>query len=283
MQKGFLEKILKTGRVSLFLGYTVLVAATVVVFIPFLWLISSSFKTSDEIFSSHQSFLPASPTLDNYVRLFQDVPFLQFMVNSVFVTTSATLLTLLLCGLGGYGFAKFVFKGKDQFFMVLLGTMMIPFQVLLVPLFGFLFKIGWVDSFAGVIVPFIASAFGVFLMRQYMLSVPDDIIEAARIDGCGELRIFFQIVLPVVKPGLGALTIYIFMQSWNNFIWPLIVLRDEMKYTLPVGLANLLGIYQQEYGMVMAGSLISVVPVIILFIVMQKEFVEGLTAGATKG
>ena len=154
--------------------------------------------------------------------------------------------------------------------------------MLLVPLFALMDDLNWFDTFRAIIVPFSASAFGIFLLRQYTQSVPDDLIDAARIDGCGEFGIYWRIILPMVKPALGTLTIFTFMASWNNFLWPLIILRSDEKYTLPLGLANLVGVYSQDYGMLMAGTLLSTLPIIILFIAMQREFVSGITLGAVK-
>lgn len=289
---------------GLVVGYTVLTAATVAVMLPLLWMLGSSFKTGGEIFSpppsvaearerdpkSHPGMLPMlkdvliprEPTTENYTRLFAELPFGRFFLNSVFVSTASTLLTLFFCSLGGYAFAKFMFPGRGPLFAIVLGSMMIPFHLLLVPLFALMDKLNWFDTFRAIIVPFSASAFGIFLLRQYTQSVPDDLIDAARIDGCGEFGIYWRIILPMVKPALGTLTIFTFMASWNNFLWPLIILRTDEKYTLPLGLANLVGVYSQDYGMLMAGTLLSTLPIIILFIAMQREFVSGITLGAVK-
>jgi ABC-type glycerol-3-phosphate transport system permease component len=285
-------------------GYVVLTAATVTVMLPLLWMLSSSFKTGGEIFSPPPSvaearerdpqahpgmlamlrdvLIPREPTAENYARLFSELPFGQFFLNSLFISTASTLLTLFFCSLGGYAFAKFMFPGRGPMFAVVLGSMMIPFHLLLVPLFALMDGLNWFDTFRAIIVPFSASAFGIFLLRQYTQSVPDDLIDAARIDGCGEFGIYWRIILPMVKPALGTLTIFTFMASWNNFLWPLIILRTDEKYTLPLGLANLVGVYSQDYGMLMAGTLLSTLPIIILFIAMQREFVSGITLGAVK-
>jgi ABC-type glycerol-3-phosphate transport system permease component len=285
-------------------GYTVLTAATVAVMLPLVWMLASSFKTGGEIFSPPPSvaearerdpqghpgmlpmlkdvLVPREPTTENYTRLFSELPFGRFFLNSVFVSTASTLLTLFFCSLGGYAFAKFMFPGRGPLFAIVLGSMMIPFHLLLVPLFALMDNLNWFDTFRAIIVPFSASAFGIFLLRQYTQSVPDDLIDAARIDGCGEFGIYWRIILPMVKPALGTLTIFTFMASWNNFLWPLIILRTDEKYTLPLGLANLVGVYSQEYGMLMAGTLLSTLPIIILFIAMQREFVSGITLGAVK-
>lgn len=218
----------------------------------------------------------------NYRKLWKSVPFNKYFINSVFIATASTLMTLFFCSLGGYAFAKYQFRGKKILFGILLASMMIPFQVLLVPLFGLMYKIGWLNSYRAIIIPFSVGAFGVFLMRQFIVTIPSELIDAARIDGCSEFGIYYRIVLPIIKPALGALTIYSFLGSWNGYLWPLIVLRDEEKYTLPIGLANLIGTYRQEYGMLMAGTLLSLTPIVILFLAMQREFVQGITLGSVK-
>ena len=218
----------------------------------------------------------------NYRNLWKTVPYNRYFVNSVFIATASTLLTLFFCSLGGYAFAKYQFRGQKILFGILLASMMVPFQVLLVPLFGLMYDIGWLNSYKAIIIPFSVGAFGVFLMRQFIVTIPSELLDAARIDGCSEFGIYYRIVLPIIKPALGALTIYSFLGSWNGYLWPLIILRDEVKYTLPIGLANLVGIYRQDYGMLMAGTLLSLMPIVILFLAMQREFVQGITLGGVK-
>ena len=218
----------------------------------------------------------------NYRNLWKTVPYNRYFVNSVFIATASTLLTLFFCSLGGYAFAKYQFRGQKILFGILLASMMVPFQVLLVPLFGLMYDIGWLNSYKAIIIPFSVGAFGVFLMRQFIVTIPSELLDAARIDGCSEFGIYYRIVLPIIKPALGALTIYSFLGSWNGYLWPLIILRDEVKYTLPIGLANLVGTYRQDYGMLMAGTLLSLMPIVILFLAMQREFVQGITLGGVK-
>ena len=218
----------------------------------------------------------------NYRNLWKTVPYSRYFVNSVFIATASTLLTLFFCSLGGYAFAKYQFRGQKILFGILLASMMVPFQVLLVPLFGLMYDIGWLNSYKAIVIPFSVGAFGVFLMRQFIVTIPSELLDAARIDGCSEFGIYYRVVLPIIKPALGALTIYSFLGSWNGYLWPLIILRDEAKYTLPIGLANLVGIYRQDYGMLMAGTLLSLMPIVILFLAMQREFVQGITLGSVK-
>ena len=218
----------------------------------------------------------------NYRNLWKTVPYNRYFVNSVFIATASTLLTLFFCSLGGYAFAKYQFRGQKILFGILLASMMVPFQVLLVPLFGLMYDIGWLNSYKAIVIPFSVGAFGVFLMRQFIVTIPSELLDAARIDGCSEFGIYYRVVLPIIKPALGALTIYSFLGSWNGYLWPLIILRDEAKYTLPIGLANLVGIYRQDYGILMAGTLLSLMPIVILFLAMQREFVQGITLGGVK-
>ena len=218
----------------------------------------------------------------NYRKLWEAVPYNRYFINSVYIATSSTLLALFFCSLGGFAFAKYQFRGKTILFGIVLASMMVPFQVLLVPLFGLMYDIGWLNSYNAIIFPFSVGAFGVFLMRQFIVTIPSELLDAARIDGCSEFGIYYRIVLPIIKPALGALTIYTFLSSWNGYLWPLIVLRDDVKYTLPLGLASLVGIYRQEYGMLMAGTLLSLLPIVVLFLAMQREFVQGITLGSVK-
>ncbi len=218
----------------------------------------------------------------NYRNLWKTVPYNRYFINSVFIATASTLLTLFFCSLGGYAFAKYQFRGQKILFGILLASMMVPFQVLLVPLFGLMYDIGWLNSYKAIIIPFSVGAFGVFLMRQFIVTIPSELLDAARIDGCSEFGIYYRVVLPIIKPALGALTIYSFLGSWNGYLWPLIILRDDVKYTLPIGLANLVGTYRQDYGMLMAGTLLSLTPIVILFLAMQREFVQGITLGGVK-
>lgn len=235
--------------------------------------------------SIHQPSYPSivwDKLTSNYRNLWKTVPYNRYFINSVFIATASTLLTLFFCSLGGYAFAKYQFRGQKILFGILLASMMVPFQVLIVPLFGLMYDIGWLNSYKAIIIPFSVGAFGVFLMRQFIVTIPSELLDAARIDGCSEFGIYYRIVLPIIKPALGALTIYSFLGSWNGYLWPLIILRDEAKYTLPIGLANLVGIYRQDYGMLMAGTLLSLMPIVILFLAMQREFVQGITLGSVK-
>ncbi|MDE2846192.1 MAG: carbohydrate ABC transporter permease [Gemmatimonadota bacterium] len=263
--------------------YVLLILLTVLVLTPLFWVVSASFKPSGEIFSYPPTFLPQDPTLENFTRLFQEMPIIQYVVNSTFLATSHTLLLLAIATMGGFAFAKYSFRGRGILFAIVLASMMIPFHLVLVPLFTLLYQFGWLDTYQGVILPYLASSgFGVFLMRQFILGVPSDLLDAARIDGTSEFGIYWRVIIPAVKPAMGALSIFGFLGAWNEFLWPMIVLRDAAKYTLPLGLASLVGVYRQEYGMLMAGTLLSILPIMALFLAMQREFVQGITLGAVK-
>ena len=278
------------------LAYAVLTLMALSILTPLLWTIMSSFRPAGDIFSGTLPTSWREFTLDNYrglykpimraagteQRLFPPISFATFFVNSIFVTTGFTLLALFFSSLGGFGFGKYEFRGKKVLFMLLLGSMMIPFHVGLIPLYSLMAQIGWINSFQALIIPGSASAFAIFLMRQYVATVPDSLIDSARIDDCSEFGIYWRVVLPLLKPALGALTILLFMGRWNDFLWPSMVLLDEAHFTLPVGLKSLISTYQEEYGVLLAGTTLAVMPVVLLFLWMQKEFVEGITLGAVK-
>jgi ABC-type glycerol-3-phosphate transport system permease component len=277
-------------------AYTVLTVVAIAVLAPLLWTVMSSFRPSGDIFSRSLPTSLADLTFDNYrglyepivrhigdqQQLFPPIPYARYFVNSIFVSTAFTLLALFFGSLGGFGFAKYKFRGKRVLFMVLMGSMMIPFHVGLIPLYSLMGRIGWINTFYAIIIPGSASAFSIFLMRQYMANVPDELIDSARIDGASEFGIYWRVVLPLLKPALGALTILLFIFAWNNFLWPSMVLLDEQHFTLPVGLNSLISTYSEEYGVLLAGTSLAVVPIIALFLWMQREFVEGITLGAVK-
>jgi len=267
------------------LKYLFLVVGAIVMLLPFAWMILSSMMTSSEILARPLTWFPAHPSLDAYRGLRDAIPLGRMYLNSMFVTTSTTLGILLTSSLAGYGFAKFQFPGRDVLFLIVLATMMIPFFVVLIPIFYMVSKFGWVDSYPGLIVPNIATAFGIFLMRQYMLSLPDEVLDAARVDGASEFEIYWRIVLPLSTPVLGALGILAFVFQWNNFLWPLVVARTDTMWTVPVGL-NSLRVYAssaQVINMQMAGATLGIVPLVIVFLALQRYFVRGIALTGMKG
>jgi len=249
---------------------------------PFIWMISTSFKSSESVFTFPPQWIPKNPTTEQYRALFREVNFLQFFKNSVIVAFGITLFSLFLNSLGGFAFAKYKFPGREKIFALLLATLMVPAQITMIPVFLMLKTIGLINSYWGLIIPAGASAFGIFLMRQFITTIPNDLIESARIDGCSEFRIYWTIILPLCKPVVAALGIFTFMGSWNAFLWPLIVMIKENMYTLPVALANLSGQYATKFGLLMAGAVVVVAPVIIVFIIAQRYVIKGVAVTGLK-
>jgi len=267
--------------------HIVLIALAAAALLPFVWVICAAFKSGQDLFSS--VLLPWGHldrlTLDNFRQLLRDEPFGRWLVNSFFLASTTTILVVTLSSLGGFALAKYRFRGKWLIAALMLATMLLPYQVILPGAYELMYKLGWIDSYLAIVVPGAVSVFGMFLFRQAMLSVPDELIQCGRLDGCSELRIWWDIALPIVRPMVGAYTLLSFIASWNSFLWPQIVLQNEARYNLPIALANMTNLpeYQQHYGMLMAATLISVLPVVILFFVLQRDFISGLASGAIKG
>lgn len=271
------------GRILIFLA---LIVATVIALTPSVWLIAATTKGVDDMW--HYLFFPPLShfTSSDYVNLFTqlDPPFVQFMLNSFFVATCTVVVQLFFSSLAGFALAKYNFKGKGVLMVIMLSTLLLPGQVTMAPLYELLYHLHMIDSYTGLIIPAAISVFGIFLFRQSILQVPDELLQAARIDGCSEFRIYWDIVMPVTRPMVGAFCLISFMGSWNNFLWPQIVLHHDSKFTLPIGLNQLVSVYgENNYGELMAGTLLAILPVVILFMLLQKEFVAGLTSGAVKG
>ncbi len=261
--------------------HVVLVLVTVVMLTPLVWLVAAALKPTDDIF--RYPFFGPTVSIENFSKLFDQIPFMRFLMNSFFVTGATVMLQLFFASLGGFALAKYEFRAKKPIMVVMLATMMIPPQVMLAPLYELIFNIGLMDSFPGLIIPSVVSVFGMFLFRQSMMQIPDELLQAGRIDGCSEFGLYWNIALPVSRPMIGAFCLVSFMATWNSFLWPQIILHNRQLFTLPIGLTQLVGTYQQEYGVLMAGTLLSILPVVILFFVLQREFIAGLTAGAVKG
>lgn len=265
----------RRSRAGLIVRVIVAAVVCVVMIFPFYVLVVTAF-TDTTVFSSQLQLFPSDPTLGNFTKVFQAWPVLTWFGNSVVITVITTVLTVMFSTLAGYAFAKLCFPGANLLFLALLATMMIPAQATLVPLFRIVDRMGLIGTFWAVILPGAAGTFGVFLARQFMLAIPTEVIEAARIDGAGSVAIFLRIVLPLSKPLLAVLTLLSVMGQWNDFLWPLIVLRDPTLFTLPIGLQFLKGQYTTDYGAMMAMTLLSVAPLVILFLVFQRYFVQGL-------
>ncbi|WP_240654048.1 carbohydrate ABC transporter permease [Streptomyces sp. AcE210] len=260
-----------------------LAAGAVVSLVPFLWMAIAATHSTSDLFHSPPPFLPGGRLLDNLARLQDTIGFGRVLVNSLGIAVVHTALSSVISAMCGYGLAKYRFRGRGLLLGAVLATMMIPFQVLLVPLFQMMASVGWIDSYQAVILPFLANSFGILLMRQGFVDFPDELLESARIDGAGELRTFYQVVLPCVRPQLGALVIFTFMAQWNSFIWPLLMLNSEDKYTVPVALNTLTGLSHVDYSGLMLGSLLATLPLMALFLLFQRQFVAGLLGGAVKG
>ena len=261
--------------------------ATLIVFgglslIPLLWMVSASFMATGEASSFPPALVPHRPTLEHYRDLFSRLALGRYAFNSALVAVITTVAALAINASAGYAFAKLRFRGRDQTFRVLAAGLAIPVQVAMLPLFLLVKSLGLVNNYGGVIVPGLASIFGIFLVRQYALAIPDDLLDAARIDGANEFRVFRSIVLPTIKPVLATLALWTFLATWNDFMWPLIVLSDDRKYTLPVALAGLVGEHAQDVELMMAGAVVTVLPVLTLFLFLQRYYVEGVTEGSVK-
>ncbi|MFN4358295.1 carbohydrate ABC transporter permease [Sphingopyxis alaskensis] len=250
---------------------------------PLLWMLSVSFMARGEAAQFPPPLLPGDPTLDNYRALFGTFGVGRFLLNSLLVSTLATLLALLFTIPAGYAFAKLRFKGRDATFRLLVAALVVPGQIGMLPLFLELKAMGLVNSYAGALVPWLAGIFGIFLVRQYSLSIPDEMLEAARIDGASEAQILRRIVLPILTPIIVTLALFVFLGSWNDFMWPLIVLADQDLYTLPVALAALSREHVQDNELMMAGAVVTTLPVLILFLALQRFYLSGLLAGSVKG
>ncbi|MGW6156217.1 carbohydrate ABC transporter permease [Streptomyces sp. NPDC055144] len=260
-----------------------LAAGAVVSLVPFLWMAIAATHSTSDLFHSPPPLLPGGRLLDNLARLQDTIGFGRVLLNSLGIAVVHTALSSLISAMCGYGLAKYRFRGRGLLLGAVLATMMIPFQVLLVPLFQMMASVGWIDSYQAVILPFLANSFGILLMRQGFVDFPDELLESARIDGSGELRTFYQVVLPCVRPQLGALVIFTFMAQWNSFIWPLLMLNSEDRYTVPVALNTLTGLSHVDYSGLMLGSLLATLPLMALFLLFQRQFVAGLLGGAVKG
>ncbi len=266
------------------LGLTAALAlAAVVAIFPYYWMAVAATHSNAEIFSLPPQLLPGSYLWANLQHLQASVGIVRVVGNSLLIASLYTAGGVVVCGLAGYTFAKYRFRGRDALFFTLLATLVVPSQVTLVPLFKTMLAVGWLNTYQAIILPSLALPFGIFLMRQACGAVPDELLDAARVDGCGELRLIPHIVVPVMKAPLATLAIFLFLFQWNDFTWPLIALRTGEMYTLPVALASLQGLNVTDYGQIMAGTALAAVPIAVVFVFLQRYFVAGLLAGSLKG
>jgi len=264
--------------------YLILLLITAAMLVPFLWMLSASIKSDREVFLMDPFvFIPENPRWDNYVKIWTKIPMLRFVGNTVFLTIVVTILQLLTSSFAAYSFAKLDFKHKNTLFLAYIATIAMPWQVYMVPQFIMMRNMGLNDKLLAMICLQAFSAFGVFLMKQFYEGIPSELCEAARIDGMSEYKIYAKIMLPLSKPALSTLTIFTFVNTWNDYLGPLIYLKTETKKTIQLGLKMFIGQYSSEYGLIMAGSVLSLIPVIIVFLCLQKYFVEGVASTGLKG
>jgi multiple sugar transport system permease protein len=259
-----------------------LIITSIMMIVPFYWSLATSLKLEQNVFSSPPQWIPNPATLENYIQVLTRIPFLRYFGNSVFVALVTTFGHVFFDTLAAYAFAKLKFPGRDQIFFIMLLALMVPFQVNLIPMYRIMATLHWTNSYLALIIPNLTSIFGIFLMRQFLMTIPNELLDAARIDGCSEFGVFRKVVLPLALPGIATLIIFTFMGTWNDFLWPRIVTSSEKLFTLPVGLATLQMKNTSNEAQIMAGTVLTALPMIIVFLFMQRQFIEGMTAGALK-
>ena len=264
-------------------AYIVLILFTAVYLVPILWMILSSFKADSELFAYPPKLLPSQFSLENYTDAWNRGDFGLYFKNTTIVAVTATVLTVVINTMAGYAFAKYKFKGSTAIFMMFLATMMLPLEVLMIPIFQVVRTFHLYNNFWGLIIPSAATPAGVFLVRQYFLTIPNEIMESARIDGASETKIFLRLMIRLAKPVMSVLAIFAFLWRWNDYMWPLVVIRDTKKYTVQLALANFSGQYAVDWGSLLAMSVLTMIPVLIIFLIFQKQFMKGMVAGAVKG
>jgi ABC-type glycerol-3-phosphate transport system permease component len=267
------------GRILL---YGLLISTSILMIIPFYWSVGTSLKLEQNVFASPPQWLPTPATLENFIQVITRIHFFQYFGNSVFVSAVVTLGHVFFDTLAGYAFAKLKFPFRDQIFFIMLLALMVPFQVNLIPVYKIMATFHWIDTYWALIIPNLTSIFGIFLMRQFMMSIPNELLDAARIDGCNEFGVFRRVVLPLALPGIATLVIFTFMGTWNDFLWPRLVINSEKLFTLPLGLAMLQMRNTSNVAQIMAGTVLTALPMIVVFLFMQRQFIEGMTAGALK-
>jgi putative chitobiose transport system permease protein len=273
------KKVVATG-----FRYVLLLLVTLLAVGPFLWLVSTSLKSGHEnIFSYPPKFIPENITLENYITVMETFPFWTYLWNSIVVAVLTVVLNIIFCSLAAYPLARMQFRGKNIVFILIISTMMIPFQLLMIPIYLMALKLGLQNTYAGLVLPHATTAFGIFLMRQAFLTIPYELDESARMDGANAFQIWWRILMPLVKPSIVTLAIFTFVMAWGDFLWPLIILNDQDMYTLPLGVNSLAGNFSSNWRLIAAGAVISVLPIIIFFALMQRHFIEGAMKGAVKG
>lgn len=262
--------------------FLLLLVGAIIMVLPFVWMILSSFKPSVELLKMPPTWLPEKFSLNNFGGVLEIIPFGRFLLNSVFVSVLNASVASFTSALTGYIFAKYKFWGKEVLFMAVLGGMMIPFQVIMIPMYSIMIDFNWINTYNVLTIPYFYSIFGIFLMRQFISKLPNELMESATIDGCSHFGIFFRIILPLVRSAMAALVIFLFMGSWNDYLWPLIVINSERLRTLPLGLASFVTQRSTRYDLLMAASLMATIPILIVFFAAQKHFIEGIAMTGLK-
>ncbi len=275
-------RVRRSALLSQLALYALLVPAAFLVVFPFVVMLATAFKPQSEVVTFPPTLLPREWTLANFQLIWTRIPFAYLLRNSIVYSVVVTVVSLFFDAMCAYALARLHFRGRDAIFLVILATMMVPVQVTMIPLFTNLFEIGWVNTLQGLIVPHLSSAFGIFLLRQFFLTIPSDLEDAARMDGAGEFRIFWQIVLPLSGPAIATVFVFHFVYNWNDFLWPLIVTTSQEMRTLPTGLALFMGEHNVEYGLLLAGATIAAAPLVIAFLLAQKYFVRGIALTGLK-
>ncbi len=270
-------------RRGLLINYLVLGAGAILMVVPFIWMISTSFKPQAETVSFPPRLLPINPTISNYIDVFDRANMGRLYWNTTFISVIKTIFNIYTSALLGYIFGKFVFRGRDIIFYILLSTWIIPFEVYLIPLYLMTVQVGWADTFTALIVPEIFTVYAMFMFRQFMYTIPTELIDAARIDGAGEWYIFHRIIIPLSRAALFTLIAFYFMWNWNDFLWPLVVISSHDKYVITVGLATFVGEFWNQYGVIMAGASLAIIPILALFIAVQRFIIEGVVLTGLKG
>jgi len=274
--------VVKHHSVLYWLGFLLVVAWGIVQLLPILWMVSTSLKPLNRVFELPIQWIPRPPQWHNYPDAWRQFPFARYFVNSFIVSASVTVLNVFLAGLAGYSLAKYRYFGQRALFIAILSTLMLPIEVLMVPTFLIVKALGWLNTYQGLIIPVVADAFGVFLMRQFMLGLPDSLVEAARIDGAGELGTYFRIVVPLIWPAVLTLAIFTWRETWDAFVWPFIIITEDSLRTVPIGLQRFQEQYVTTYNSVMAISTIAIVPMVLLFFFFQRSFIRGIALSGLK-
>ncbi len=275
-----IAKKIPIGKIAVHL---ILLLGAVSMLLPFIWMLATSFKPPEEVITWPPTFIPKHPTIENYIEAFQAAPFHRFFLNSLIVSSISTISILLTSSLSGFIFAKYRFRGKNLIFLLILATSMVPFQSYMIPFYLMVNRLGWINTYQGLALPLLVMSFGIFFMRQNIITIPDELLEAARIDGCSDLKIYYSIILPLSKPALAALAIFSFKNAWADFIWPLLVANDINLYTMELGLGMFQHRFTVDYGSITAGSVISILPIITVYAIFRRHIIEGITLSGLKG